>query len=401
MPPSIKRPIVLILVRFYLPGYRGGGPIRTIANMVDQLSEDFDFRIITSGHDLGCDNPYDRIDLDAWVAVGNAKVYYCSRKALSPWRLLALIKQQNYDLLYLNSFFDPLFSILPQAAARLGLIKQLPILLAPRGEFSEGAVELKKRKKGVYLWAFSLFLKFKLLHWHASSNLEKQDILRMISWSKSNFADSILIALDVPAKPAPINHNSRQNRTTDSLRLVFLSRISPKKNLLFAIELLAQIKIPVIYDIYGPIEDARYWKKCVAAMERLPQNILVNYKGEISHNEVNAILAKYDLFFFPTLGENFGHVIHESLAAGTPVLISDQTPWVGLSEKGAGWELPLGDAPLFGNAILHYSQLSDSEKRGLSLRGQDFVNSTGGEENIQDNKSVLWQALSRQSLFNN
>ena len=55
-------------------------------------------------------------------------------------------------------------------------------------------------------------------------------------------------------------------------------------------------------------------------------------------------LAKNDLFFFPAHGENYGHVIAEAMAAGCPVLISDQTAWRNLEEKGAGWDLPL-DAP--------------------------------------------------------
>jgi hypothetical protein len=45
-------------------------------------------------------------------------------------------------------------------------------------------------------------------------------------------------------------------------------------------------------------------------------------------------LAEYDLFLFPTLGENYGHVISEALASGCPVVISDQTPWRNLEAEG-------------------------------------------------------------------
>ena len=48
----------------------------------------------------------------------------------------------------------------------------------------------------------------------------------------------------------------------------------------------------------------------------------------------------HDLFVFPTLGENFGHVIYESLMCGTPVLVSDNTPWLP-DKKGALTVLPL------------------------------------------------------------
>ncbi|MNR20481.1 Glycosyl transferases group 1 [compost metagenome] len=65
------------------------------------------------------------------------------------------------------------------------------------------------------------------------------------------------------------------------------------------------------------------------------------YKGELVPAMVVQTLARYDLFFLPTLGENFGHVIAEALGCGLPVLISDNTPWGNLTENQLGWGLPL------------------------------------------------------------
>ena len=72
------KPIILIFTAFYLPGYRGGGPIQTIANMVDCLSDDFDFRIVTSDRDLGDSNSYPNVVVDDWNSVGKAMVFYIS-----------------------------------------------------------------------------------------------------------------------------------------------------------------------------------------------------------------------------------------------------------------------------------------------------------------------------------
>ena len=54
-------------------------------------------------------------------------------------------------------------------------------------------------------------------------------------------------------------------------------------------------------------------------------------------DQVRATIARHDLFLLPTRGENFGHVIFESLAAGVPVLVSDRTPWRDLDARGSGW----------------------------------------------------------------
>ena len=61
----------------------------------------------------------------------------------------------------------------------------------------------------------------------------------------------------------------------------------------------------------------------------------------MQNDEVLSALSGHDLFFLPTLGENYGHVIHEALLSGSQVLLSDQTPWRGLTEAGLGWDLPL------------------------------------------------------------
>jgi glycosyltransferase involved in cell wall biosynthesis len=124
---------------------------------------------------------------------------------------------------------------------------------------------------------------------------------------------------------------------------VFISRISPKKNLLFALRMLQSVLGDISFDIYGPIEDARYWNRCEKAIGTLPPNVRVKYMGMVEHEKVGEVFAEHDLFLFPTLGENYGHVICEALSAGCPVLISDQTPWRHLQEEGAGWDIPLAE----------------------------------------------------------
>ena len=46
---------VLVTIGSYLPGYKAGGPIRSVANLIDALGDDFEFRVVTSDKDLGED----------------------------------------------------------------------------------------------------------------------------------------------------------------------------------------------------------------------------------------------------------------------------------------------------------------------------------------------------------
>jgi len=135
------KPIILTFAHYYLPGNLAGGPIRSIANMVDLLSDEFDFYIITSDRDYGAKNPYSDVNIDEWNTVGNAKVFYASEKYLGLNQLRKLISSTPHDLLYLNSFFDPTFTVKPLLARWLKKVPSKPIVVAPRGEFSQGALQ--------------------------------------------------------------------------------------------------------------------------------------------------------------------------------------------------------------------------------------------------------------------
>lgn len=185
-------------------------------------------------------------------------------------------------------------------------------------------------------------------------------------------------------------------KATDKLKLVFISRVSPKKNLLYALESLKDVKASVSYDIYGPLEDADYWQQCLNVIAELPENVEVAHKGELTPDQVVPTLSQYDMFFMPTQGENYGHVIAEALCAGLPVLISDQTPWRDLEAQGIGWDLPLDDKAAFVKAIEQAHAMSAEEyaefrERVLAWAKQKFEN----PEAIEANKAMFEYALKK------
>src|SRR5579862_5514192 len=78
LPPRPKAR-VLILSDYYLPGELAGGPIRSLANLVEVLGDEFDFRIVTRNHDLGATTPYANIKSSVWAESGKAQVWYVPR----------------------------------------------------------------------------------------------------------------------------------------------------------------------------------------------------------------------------------------------------------------------------------------------------------------------------------
>src|SRR5690349_21182553 len=104
---------VLTLSPYYLPGYKAGGPIRTLAGMVERLGDDIRFRLVTSDRDSGDEQPYGGITADAWQPVGKAEVCYLSPSRRSLGAMQRLLRATAHEVLYVNSFFSPVFGMQP------------------------------------------------------------------------------------------------------------------------------------------------------------------------------------------------------------------------------------------------------------------------------------------------
>jgi glycosyltransferase involved in cell wall biosynthesis len=362
-----SRTRVLAFVDYYLPGYKGGGPSRTVANLVEALGDEIDFSIVTRDRDLGDHSAYPSVVRNEWSEVGKAKVYYASPSTLSPVGIAKLLRRTPYDIVYLNSLFSWRMTIQTLMVIRLGLAPKQPCILAPRGELGLGALGLKSRKKRSYLAFARKMGLFTGVTWQASSPLEASDIRRMLGDREG----SIEIAPNL-ARTFQGASVTGDRKGGESLKVVFLGRVVPMKNLLFALEVLSHVRFPLELSVYGPIEDLAYWGLCQEKIDYLPENVRFHYSGAVEPHRVQAILAQHDLLFLPTQGENYGHAIAEALQAGTPVLISDRTPWKDVGAAGVGAEIPLEDVQAFVGELKRQYDLSSKERAEQADRIQRY-----------------------------
>lgn len=377
-----RKPAVLSFVGCYLPGFKGGGPIRSIANLVATLGDDIDFYLVTSDRDLGDAEPYPEIICDGWQSVGKARVYYASPGLGWVFRLRKILKDFDGNVLHLNGFFSFRFSILPMALRRMMAPRPF-VVIGPKGEFSEGALGLKTVKKRVYIALVKALRLYQGVIWEATSDHEAEDIRRVMGRDAR-----IRVASNIACPPDNFQPDSRQAHAP--LRLIFLSRISPMKNLLGAIQMLQAVSCPVILNVYGPAEDAAYWARCQEAAKDLPAHVQFHYGGALYPAQVPEVMARHDLFFLPTLGENFGHVIAEALGCGLPVLIADTTPWRNLVQQKLGWDIPLSQPGQFAAAIESCSQMtaSDYDAWRHSIRAWALAH-IGNDEAVEQNRQLF------------
>ena len=256
------------------------------------------------------------------------------------------------------------FTIYPLLMQRLHLINS-KIILAPRGMLKGSAVQFKSSKKKLFLKAFRHLRLHRFIHFHATDKTEEQDIQKYFG------KVGVTLASNFPGmiKDYPGSIEKKANE----LSVIFIGRLHPVKNLDFLLKALQSVKGNVSLTIVGNAEDENYVNHCKRIVNSFPQNLQVHFAGEIPNNQLEKIITQHHIFALPTQGENFGHAIFEALAAGKPVLISDQTPWRNLCEAQAGWDLPLQQPDGFTAALQQAVLLGQDDYDSLSRGSWQFV----------------------------
>lgn len=171
--------------------------------------------------------------------------------------LIRFLRNTSHDVLYLDTFFNTRCTILPLFLRRLGLVGPKPVVLAPRGELDSGALALKLVKKRAFLPIAKCLGLYSGITWQASSELEARRVADVMSVPLGR----VLVAPILPGALGP-SSDCDWRRPGDPLVTVFLSRISRKKNLDFALQALSEVRSPVSFLIYGVGEDEAHWSEC-------------------------------------------------------------------------------------------------------------------------------------------
>lgn len=356
---------ILVFADWYLPAYKAGGPVKSIAALVYYLKNDFNFYIVTGNKDLFATEPHKGIKSNEWNVLPNGEqVFYFSDDFISFKNLKTVIETIDYDCVYLNSFFSKRFTIYPLLLKKLGSIKT-PMLLAPRGMLGGGALSLKAGKKNMFIRLAKATGLYKHIVWHATSAQEEEEIKQLFTHHIKTISNLVL---------PPTTRRTNNSKEINEVKICFVSRIAQKKNLLFALQVLqTSHKGKIVFDIYGPAEEENYYLQCVELTKKLPGNIVTNFKGDLQGIEVEQTLKNYHLFFLPTLNENFGHAIVEAMLNGCIPLISDATPWRNLQAQNVGYDISLAEKEKFATAINEVLQLSQAEFEQKSKAVQQYA----------------------------
>ena len=374
---------IMIIYGGFRPAKKYGGPVVSIENLVNFLDDTF--WIVTRDHDWKSDEKLPGIH-EGWNTFNDhTKVLYLADSEHTKARYTEIIREIGPEVIYINGFYSiQMYVPMIRVAQKAGI----PLLIAPRGTLNKNAMSLKSFKKYAYVSYMRMLIDKKKTYFQSTSEEETERIGQLLGAS----TDHIIEVENVPSIPKSSYSHPRKEK--GSLKCCFFARICEKKNLLGAIRILKNVKGNVEFNIYGNKEEVEYWEKCESEITELPSNIHVEYRGAYDHSTVFELMARNHVFLFPTLSENYGHVIVEAMLSGLPVIISDQTPWNDVNEAGAGYAIPLDQEIEYVEVINRYLEMGEEQYLQVVHSVERYV----GEKLSLDKLSKKYSDLFKQVI---
>ena len=272
---------------------------------------------------------------------------------------------KQYDVVHIHAWWN-LVSVL---AAWVAVRRGVPVVISPRGTLSSYsfATNNTRIKRLIHSGLGKQLLNRSAIH--VTSRQEETAIRQLIN-PKQIFVLPNLVKL--PPKTA----TQQKSQQGGHLKLIFFSRIEPKKGLDILFAALKNVNTNFTLTIAGSGDEAYInFLKIMAADYHIADAI--TWAGFL-HEDKFEVLARHDLFVLPSHDENFGNAVIESLATGTPVLVSDN---VGLQDyivtNNLGWACKANAADLM-QAINHIGSvpkaaLTATGERAVELIYRDFA----------------------------
>ena len=269
------------------------------------------------------------------------------------------------------------------AAALVAWTQSVPLVISTRGMLTDWALQHNRWKKRLAWWAYQKHALGQAALFHVTSQ-EEVDVLRDLGFEQP--AAIIPNGVSLPERSRPSEPSQTERR------VLFLSRIHPKKGLPMLIDAWAEVEPEHwVLELVGPSEGG-HREELERQVEKLGLGETVRFGGPVSDDEKWDVYRRADLFVLPTHSENFGIVVAEALAAGVPVITTTGAPWADLEARDCGWWVEPSSESI-ADALDRAIALSDAERTEMGRRGRQLVEDRYSWSGVADKMMAAYRWL--------
>lgn len=316
------------------------------------------------------------------LPIENAKVITIPSK-LTEFRKMKkewcnLLNEINPDIVHINCCWMPQSAFTQKWAQKLGY----KVILSPHGMLEPWIISRHywtKKVPALLLYQKSAIVNADCIH--ATAVSEKENLLKLGYNSK----------IEVVANGIDIDSIVIKNNWERKKNILFLSRIHVKKGIEFLLEAVAMLKKELngyTINIAGEGEH-EYIVALTNKAQILGIDKMVNFCGGVYGEKKWELFRKADIFVLPTYSENFGIVVGEALACGTPVITTKGTPWEELNTEHCGWWTEIGCEPTK-EALLKFLNLSVKELEKMGYSGRRLIENKYSTKKIANDMYNLY-----------
>lgn len=269
------------------------------------------------------------IPLDTWTKVDDVDVIY---KHVKHYRVSAKLIDWK-ELSSCDAFMTTGLCEIPNFLSILIAIqKHKKVIISPRGELFDSAIYNRGFIRGKIKLAFFKIQNCLFGHkviYHSTSQQETAAI-RTVLGDKCKIKLITNYLILAPKLPDELRHDY----------LLFIGRIVPIKALDKLIKGLSMSELFMHSDIQFWLAgdtNTSYFRTLQEIVDNLGLNEKVRFLGHITGKDKDVLYAKAKCLYLVSESENFGNVVVESLAQGTPAIVSHGAPWELLIERKAGF----------------------------------------------------------------
>ncbi len=370
----------------YKPAWCYGGPIQSVSLLCESLQKkELEIDVITTTA-----NGKTELDVPREIAVLNTgvKIHYFNRLTkdhthFSPKLLLHLHRNTNEKdtLLHIHSWWN-LVSMLSCLIAK---IKGIPVVLSPRGMLCDYTFKTRNSFSKAILHQIIGKQLLRYCQIHCTTQQEKQEIIN-IGLQKDISVIPNLIDTNLATAKSTINHEDC------SLKIIFISRIDPKKGLEMLFQALSKLQFSWSLSLAGKGK-VGYIQSLHGLADDLNISHAITWHGQIDNTKKYALIAQHHLLVLFSHNENFGNVVLESLLTGTPVAISEG---VGLSDyvktNQLGWTVQLNPRQIA--EALHHAYKSRWKRSYIQKTAPSLIRKHYNPELLSERYIELYRQLS-------
>jgi glycosyltransferase involved in cell wall biosynthesis len=316
---------ILKVSRCYYPATEYGGPIGKMLAIIRGLTRSGHAVTVYTSNLL---NPRDKMsEATSLRDVEGARVVYLNSVVNYHWDgitpdIFGLCRKElrDFDVIHIYGYRDFISTIVSWHAARWSI----PYVIEPMGMFKP--IVRSVTEKRLYDWIYGGRMTDRAAGVIATSQAEREDIV-------ANGADPCKVVIrrngiDLGEFTPPSHPGGFRRRLglKDSDRLLlYLGRISKKKGIDLLIQALCDSRLTETHlAVVGPDDCDGHLENLKKMVDTSSLKTSVFFTGPLYGREKVEALSDSDVVVLPSANENFGNVVAEALACGTPVVLTDR-----------------------------------------------------------------------------